>query len=241
MEALPWQLKVDAGRTNDDSLRVIAVLDPVAAKTLPPVYQLKVVLLGTRRPIWRRLQVPESANLGWLHAVLQVAMGWTNSHLHQFRIGQDCYSDTRVHFAEFVGDPEILEERKFTLMQVVPCEKAVFGYEYDFGDSWEHEVIVEKVLPPDLSVSTVARCLDGARACPPEDCGGTWGYENLLKVLRSPKHPEHEDLKTWLGKRFDAEAFSVETANLWLGKLKWPKVTEAQLRKVLMARDGDPG
>lgn len=129
LEALPWQLKVDAGRSNDDSVRVIAALDPAAAKALPPVYQLKVVLLGTRRPVWRRLQVPGSASLGWLHAVLQVAMGWTNSHLHQFRIGPDCYSDTRVHFAEFVGDPEILEARKFTLMQVAPRANFAFGYE----------------------------------------------------------------------------------------------------------------
>lgn len=97
---------------------------------------------------------------------------------------------------------------------------------------------MEKVLPPDSSVSTVARCRAGARACPPEDCGGTWGYDNLLRILKQPKHPEHENMRTWLGGAFDAEGFSVETTNAWLGRLKWPRATEAQLRKVLMARDG---
>lgn len=145
---------------------------------------------------------------------------------------------TRVHFTESVGDPEVLEERKFTLQQVVPDEGTSFGYEYDFGDSWEHGVTVERILPPDVLAVTTARCLDGARTCPPEDCGGTGGYEDLLKILKRPKHPEHRHMKAWLGREFDAEAFSVETTNAWLQKLKWPRVTEGQLCKVLMARDG---
>lgn len=221
-----------------DTGAMIAAIEPTSANTAGPVYQLKVVLMGTRRPIWRRVQVPGNANLGWLHAVLQIGMGWTNSHLHQFNLGTALYSDTRAHCAEFVGDPEILEERKAVLQDVVSDAQTVFGYEYDFGDSWEHEVVVEKILPPDATVSAVARCVDGARACPPEDCGGVDGYEDLLRILKKPKHPEHQSMKTWLGGAFDAEAFSVETTNAWLGRLKWPKVTEALLRKVLLARDG---
>lgn len=217
---------------------MIAAIDPASAKTAAPVYQLKVVLVGTRRPIWRRVQVPGNANLGWLHAVLQIVMGWTNSHLHQFNLGTALYSDTRAHCAEFVGDPEILEERKAVLQDVLSDSQTVFGYEYDFGDSWEHEVVVEKILPPDATVSAVALCLEGARACPPDDCGGVGGYEDLLKILKNRKHPEHKSMKEWLGRPFDAEAFSVEATNGWLGRLKWPKVTEAQLCKVLMARDG---
>jgi hypothetical protein len=216
---------------------MIAQTEPTAGKGNAPACHLKVVLLGTTRPIWRRLQVPGDASLDWLHAVIQVAMGWTNSHLHQFKLGADCYSDTRHHFAEFEGDPEILDERKFTLQQLAPRAQDALGYEYDFGDSWEHEITVTKILPPDAAAATTALCLDGARACPPEDCGGIWGYANLLKTLKNPKHPEHQNMKEWLGRPFDAEVFDVAKINLWLRKLKWPRVTEAQLRKVLMGRD----
>jgi hypothetical protein len=216
---------------------MISVIETAAGKGNAIVYQLKVVLLDSEPPIWRRIQVPGAARLDWLHSVLQVAIGWTNSHLHQFRVGEDCYSDTRHHFAEFEGDPEILEEREFTLRQIAPREKNAFRYEYDFGDSWEHEITVEKILPPNAAASTTAICLDGARACPPEDCGGVWGYSNLLKILKDRKHPEHKSMKEWLGRAIDAEAFDVQKTNLWLRKLKWPRVTEAQLRKILMGRD----
>ena len=119
----------------------------------------------------------------------------------------------------------------------MPDEGAQFGYEYDFGDSWEHEITVEKILPSDAAATTVAVCLDGARACPPEDCGGVWGYANLLKILKNRKHPEHRSMMEWLGRPLDAEAFGLAKTNTWLRKLKWPRVTEAQLRKVLMGRD----
>ncbi|MEN9632753.1 MAG: hypothetical protein RL077_1157 [Verrucomicrobiota bacterium] len=202
------------------------------------IYQLKVVMLGSAPPIWRRLQVPGDAKLDWLHAVLQVTIGWTNSHLHQFKVGEICYSDTRHHSAEFEDDQKILEERKFDLRQIAPREQDVILYEYDFGDSWDHEITVEKILQNTAaSSSTSARCLDGARACPPEDCGGISGYEDLLKILGNRKHPEHKRMKEWLGRPVDAAAFDVEKTNLWLRKLKWPRVTEAQLRKVLIARD----
>ena len=214
---------------------MISISETAAGKANAPIYQLKVVLLGSATPIWRRLHVPADAKLDWLHAVLQVAMGWTNSHLHQFKVGEDYYSDTRHHSAEFEDDLPILEERTFTLRQIAPREQDAFRYEYDFGDSWEHEITVEKILP-NMTASSSARCLEGARACPPEDCGGTPGYDDLLKILENRKHPEHKRMKEWLGRPLDAEAFDVEKTNLWLRKLKWPRVTEAQLRKVIMAR-----
>ena len=114
---------------------MIANIEATAGKAGAPIYHLKVVLNGTKPPIWRRLQVPGNANLGWLHAVLQVAVGWTNSHLHQFKVGEHCYSDPRHHFTEFEGDPEILDERKFILQQLAPREK-------DTG------VAVHGVVPP---------------------------------------------------------------------------------------------
>jgi len=211
---------------------------PAAANRAAPAYELKIVLLGTKPPIWRRLQVPGNANLGWLHAVIQVAMGWTNSHLHHFLTNDARYAEPR-HNADMGSSEEPdRDEAKAVLMQVAPDEGTQFGYEYDFGDSWEHEITVAKILPPDGNAATTALCLDGARACPPDDCGGIGGYAELLKALKNPKHPEHQTMKEWLGRPFDAEAFDVAKANLWLRKLKWPRVTEAQLRKVLMGRDG---
>lgn len=213
---------------------------PATGKDNAAIYHLKVVLLGSRPPIWRMLQVPGDANLGWLHAVLQVAMGWTNSHLHHFLTREARYSDPRLVEDEgFGGEPD-RDEAGAALAQVAPEEGARFHYEYDFGDSWEHEITVAKILPPESAGAAGAAvvCLDGARACPPEDCGGIWGYAELLQALTNPKHPEHGSMKEWLGRPFDAEAFDVAETNRWLRKLKWPRVTEAQLRKVLMDRDG---
>ena len=96
---------------------------------------------------------------------------------------------------------------------------------------------VERILPPGSGPTTGAVCLGGARACPPEDCGGIWGFANLLKDLKNPKHPDHKGMKEWIGGSFNAGAFNLAGVNFWLGKLKWPRVTEAQLRKVLMGRD----
>ena len=216
---------------------MIANIEPAAARSAAPIYQLKVVLLGAKPPIWRRLQVPGNANLGWLHTVLQTAMGWTNSHLHHFLTREARYSALHFHEDMGFGEEPDRDEAKAILMRIAPGKGARFGYEYDFGDSWEHEIIVEKLLPSDPTAATVARCLDGARACPPEDCGGVWGYANLLEILKDRKHPEHKDMKAWIGGAFDAEAFDLAKINLWLRKLKWPRVTEAQLRKVLMGRD----
>ena len=216
---------------------MIAEIESAVGKRNAPVCELKIVLLGTKPPIWRRLQVPGDASLGWLHAVIQVAMGWTNSHLHHFLTSDARYADPR-HIEDMgIGEDPDRDEAKARLLQVAPQAGAQFGYEYDFGDSWEHEITVEKLLPNEAATATTALCLEGARACPPEDCGGIWGYAELLKTLKNPKHPEHKTMKEWLGRPFDAETFDVAKTNLWLRKLKWPRVTETQLRKVLMGRD----
>jgi hypothetical protein len=184
------------------------------------------------------LIIPATANLGWLHAVIQVSMGWTNSHLHQFHLDDKCYSclDKGGGFEE--EDPHLLDERKFTIGQLLPSPETELIYEYDFGDSWMHAIKVEKVAESKPATEQIATCIEGARACPPDDCGGVWGYMELLKALKNPKHRDHKHMKEWVGGRFDAEAFDGDKTNLWLGKLKWPHVIEAQLRKILMARDG---
>lgn len=214
---------------------MIANLEPATAKSAAPTYQLKIVLLDAEPSIWRMLQVPGQANLGWLHAALQTAMGWTNSHLHHFLTNDARYSDPRCSEDMGFGDKPDRDEAKATLLQIAPKAGAKFGYEYDFGDSWEHEITVQKILPG--AGGTTALCLDGARACPPEDCGGVWGYTELLEALKNPKHPEHESMKEWIGRAFDPDAFDKAKVNAWLGKLKWPRVTETQLAKVLMGRD----
>jgi len=198
------------------------------------MYQLKITLPDL--PVWRRLRVRGDVNLGLLHAVIQVAMGWTNSHLHQFSIGKKRYSDPRTNDDMGFGEPD-LDEEKAVLMEVVPRAKTKFIYEYDFGDSWEHYITVEKIHEPDTAHTGIAECLDGACACPPEDCGGIGGYADLLEIIKDPNHEEHESMMEWLGGEFDPNAFDIEKVNKYLKKLKWPRTTESQLAKVLMERD----
>jgi hypothetical protein len=200
-----------------------------------PKYELKVTLSGLR--VWRKLLVRGDMNLGLLHAVLQVAMGWTNSHLHQFIIGRARYSAPMPEEALFLDEPD-LDEEDAVLMDVVPRTQMKFVYEYDFGDSWDHRISVVKKHPPDTALDGVAKCLDGAYACPPEDCGGIPGYAELLEIINDPRHAEYESMMEWLGGGFDPTAFDLQKVNKYLKKLKFPRMTESQLAKVLMSRDG---
>ena len=202
------------------------------------MYQLKIELIGTEPPVWRRLLVRSDMNLGLLHAVIQVAMGWTNSHLHQFTIGNVGYSDPRMDQDMGPDQPPDRDEGKTTLIEAVPQEKAELVYEYDFGDSREHLITVERIHAPDAASKDFAKCLDGCRACPPDDCGGVGGYADLLEVIKDPQHEDYESMMEWLGGRFDPEVFDIKKVNTYLRKLKWPRTTEGQLAAVLMKRDG---
>lgn len=202
------------------------------------VYQVQILLSGSQPSICRRLLIPATASLGWFHAVLQVAMGWTNSHLHQFICGERIYSEPRAELDQYEGDPPVLNENKFTLKDILRDVHEELVYEYDFGDSWEHVVTLKKILPADASAPASAVCVAGSGTCPPEDCGGIGGYMELVKALKNKKHPEHASMKEWLGRPFDPKFFDMATTNTWLRKLKWPRVTESQLRRLLMARDG---
>jgi len=212
-----------------------------ASATSARIYHLRVSLDGIQPLIWRLLQVPGSASLGWLHAVIQVTMGWTNSHLHQFVVGKRIYSDPTFDLDEFEDDPRVFDENTTTVMEVATRAKSTFVYEYDFGDSWDHRITVEKILDADSGEGKFAQCLDGERACPPEDCGGVWGYEDLLKIIRNPKHKEYESMMEWLGGKFNPEAFDRDRINKYLRKLKWPNTTVGQLASVLMQRGGVKG
>lgn len=172
------------------------------------VYQLKVILLGIEPPVWRRIQVLSSTTLAELHEILQSVMGWENDHLHQF------LKDEK-HYGPVDGESEsddTDDEEKTLLSDVVSRARSKFSYQYDFGDDWMHEIVVEKVVLPDGDTKYPV-CLDGARACPPEDCGGAWGYENLIEIVKNPKHPDYEERREWLGPKFDPDAFDVARAN----------------------------
>lgn len=180
------------------------------------IYQLKVTLRHSKPPIWRRIQVPANTRLDQLHRILQLTMGWDNSHLHQFKVGQRYYGMTEPE-SDFDLDME--DERKVTLAQLAPGVKKKLLYEYDFGDSWEHEILVEKIMQPEPGIA-YPRCLTGKRACPPEDCGGIWGYGSLLEAISDPNHPEHAEMLEWLGEDFDPEAFDLDFINQEPGAAK---------------------
>jgi hypothetical protein len=181
------------------------------------IYQIKVTLAGTAPPIWRRLLVPASLTLEQLHDVLQLAMGWENSHMHDFQIGQKRYGQPDP-VEQFMGLPAVGNERTARLFSVLGKVGVKAVYTYDFGDTWEHEIAVEKILPPE-SGHEYPVCVDGKRHGPPEDCGGVPGFYNLMEAIGDPEHDEHEEMRDWLGDDFDPEAFSVDEVNRRLAPL----------------------
>lgn len=176
------------------------------------VYQFKVTLKDIHPPIWRRFQVNSNITLYRLHLVLQAVMGWENCHLYQFAIRGNCYSDP-----EFGS--ECANSRRVKLWQVLTRPRMKFFYEYDFGDCWMHEVVLEKILEPADGMRYPV-CLAGARACPPEDCGGPSGYMTLLGILSDPAHERYEEMVDWVGGEFDPEAFDIEGINQQLRRLR---------------------
>lgn len=179
------------------------------------IFQIKVTLVEIEPPVWRRLLVPADVTLARLHSVINQAIGWWNSHLHQFLLRDRVFGDPRMDDS---GELEFEDERRFKLNQLVGAGQTIM-YEYDFGDGWTHEVLVEKVHEVDDRLS-YPLCIAGARACPPEDCGGPPGYENLLEQLADPAHEEHNSSLTWVGGHFDPEGFDVNRTNRALRELK---------------------
>ncbi len=170
------------------------------------VYQFKITLLESQPPIWRRIQVRD-CTLDKLHEHIQTAMGWTNSHLHHFRIGEQLYGDPDLMQENF-EDMEYKDSTTTKVSDILPRtgRRFRFQYEYDFGDSWYHEVLFEGVVRAEPKVK-YPLCLEGERACPPEDCGGIWSYPDFVEAIQNPDHERHEELLEWVGGRFDPEAF----------------------------------
>lgn len=182
------------------------------------VHQLKIKLKDIRPTIWRRIQVEGNTTLYELHDILQVAMGWENYHLYEFEIGSRRYGPPDDDFEDLDFGEPVVNDKKAKLSHVAPVVKSKLLYTYDFGDGWRHDVIVEKILP-DEKGRQYPVCLAGERACPPEDCGGPWGYADLLEALKHPDNPDSEDLLEWAGD-FDPEAFDIDQINKRLKRIK---------------------
>ena len=178
------------------------------------VYQIKVTLKGIKPPIWRRIQVTSDVTLHKLHRILQVVMGWDDYHLHQFTIGWEHYGTPDPDYS-----PDFMDDKKTKLHSVVRTEKMKFRYEYDFGDGWEHEILVEKIFPAEEG-GLYPVCVKGKRACPPEDVGGIWGYAEFLEAIQNPEHPEHESMMEWAGDDFHPEAFDLDAVNGMLMRMQ---------------------
>lgn len=165
-------------------------------------YVLKVTLRHVQPTVWRRLRVPGDATLGELHDVLQISLGWNDSHLHAFRVGAKEYGPIDEE-----DDRRIIDEESITLDEIARKQKKLV-YLYDFGDGWEHDVVIEKTV----AEPTALECLDGGRAAPPDDCGGPGGYEDLVAILADPKDPRHDEMMEW-SSNFEPERFDVDEIN----------------------------
>ncbi len=155
----------------------------VGKRTNAGVYRIKVALRHVKPPAWRRVEVLGDIKLGGLHEILQIIMGWTDSHLHGFRIGRESYSVPDSNF------PSDFKNERTVRLGKIAGEGETLIYDYDFGDRWEHDLKIEKIFPVEQGVH-YPRCTKGKRACPPEDCGGPWGYAELLKAIKNPRHEE---------------------------------------------------
>lgn len=181
------------------------------------VYELEVRLEGIDPPIWRRFRVPCQITLADLHLVLQTVMGWANEHLYEFEVGK-----RRIGEPSPDGDNRREDAGRVQLRDVAVRERARLTYIYDFGDSWQHELIVVKTACPAAEPGK-AVCIAGERACPPEDSGGIWGYAELLDALDDPANPELDERVEWLEEvhgAFDPEHFELDAINVWLDDLK---------------------
>lgn len=162
------------------------------------VHQFKIVLKGIKPTVWRRIQVPETYNFWDLHVAIQDAMGWFDRHLHKFEI-KDPLNGIKTEIGMpaigldlFPYECKVLSKRNQKIADWFFMTNKAAKYVYDFGDDWVHDIRLEKILPREKDCSC-HRCLAGERACPPEDCGGVWGYEHLLEVIQNPSHEEYED------------------------------------------------
>lgn len=179
-----------------------------SASPASAVYRLRIELRDTDPPVWRRVELAGSQNLAEVSRVFQLAMGWTDVHQHEFTIGDALYGDADADGAEEAH--EMFRESAVTLTDVATAGDK-WRYMYDFGDAWDHDVIVEGEFAPEAG-ATYPRCVDGAQACPPEDVLGPFGYQDFLVSLADPGHPDHA-ASTQFAPGFDPAAFDLAAVN----------------------------
>lgn len=184
---------------------------------LREVYQLKIQLKGISPPIWRRFLVLNTSALEDLHHTIQIVMGWTDSHLHQFICGKSRYGIIDPEFGAD-WDDDLENELNFKVKDLLKNEGDSILYEYDFGDGWEHKITLEKILPF-KSKQFLPFCIKGKRSCPPEDVGGVWGYADFLEKWNDKNHPEHKELREWAGDYFNPEIFDHSETNKTLQEI----------------------
>ena len=192
-----------------------AIEDATGIGSIPAnirLYQFRITLNGSEPPIWRRIQI-KNCTLERLHEHIQLAMGWGNEHLHRFRIKDEIYGDPHLLDDGFEDQYEFIDSTGIKIGDVVPKsgKRFSFEYAYDFGDGWVHEVLFEGCLAA-TEGQKYPICVEGERACPPEDVGGIFGYNEYLKIIGDPKHEQHEEMLEWSGK-FDPEKFDSKKAS----------------------------
>jgi hypothetical protein len=187
------------------------------SKSANALYQFKITLVGPKPAIWRRIQVKD-CTLDKLHQHIQTTMGWTNSHLHHFRINKKHYGNPKL-LGDTFGELDYQDSTTTLLSAIVPNngKRFRFAYEYDFGDSWDHEVLFEG-CPKVETGRQYPYCVEGERACPPEDVGGVFGYEDFVEVIQNEDHEQHKEMLEWVGGVFDPEAFDPTTATKTMKK-----------------------
>ena len=169
------------------------------------IYQLKISLIDSRPEIWRRILVDPNVLLVDFHRIIQTTMGWTNSHLHLFADNNNTYSP-REFEVEGAKNSRVVKLSKLLIKE---GDKIL--YEYDFGDGWEHSIVLEKII-------SLPTCIDGENNCPPEDCGALGGYEELQEIISDPEHSEYDEMMEWLGGKFDPAYFNLDEINKMLQK-----------------------
>lgn len=177
---------------------------------LGDAFELRVSLRHVVPEVWRRVRVPIELSLGALHDALQLCFGWNNSHLHEFAVGE-----VRFGLPDEDGEDLCVDERGAPLAAVARPGTSMV-YRYDFGDGWEHDLVIEKVV---RGAGAAIVCIEGARACPPDDCGGPPGYQHLVEVMKDPKHEDHAELRGWVGRGFDPERLDLAAVNRKLASL----------------------
>lgn len=208
--------------------------------------QLKITLEGTEPKIWRRFAIDDSLTFHELHQILQMVMGWENCHAYEFTVDKmhikgegDAGYCIDLMWQRFQSETDAISAKKTMVKDLLKKEKQKFTYTYDLGDCWRHSAVVEKILPKGDKQCPIL--LDGARACPPEDAGGVYGYRELLEIRKDPSHELYQErIVDWLNEDFDPEYFDVDELNDALQNLRWnidhvmkaPRADEVKMRKL---------